>query len=306
MRVFFAAPDDDWDEWHDSLRNACPEMQLERQGDPADFDAVIYAPGYPRDGSVLDFGAFTRARLVQSLWAGVERIVTNPTLTQPLARMVDPGLTQGMVEYCLGWTLRSHLGMDGLAQDGNWRHDAIPPLASSRGVTVLGLGAIGGAVAMALKALGFDVIGWSASGRPVPGIEVMGAADLARALNRAEVLICLLPDTSATRGMLNSETLSLLPRNATLINAGRGSLIVERDLVAALDAGRPGRAVLDVFTTEPLPPHHPFWSHPAVTVTPHVAAATRASSAAAIVALNLRRAMAGDPVLYLVDRSRGY
>ncbi|MDF3608397.1 glyoxylate/hydroxypyruvate reductase A [Paracoccus sp. DMF-8] len=306
MRVFFAAPADDWTEWSDALRAACPEMQLSRDGDPADFDAVIYAPGYPEDGSALDFGAFANARIVQSLRAGVERITTNPTLTQPLCRMVDPGLAQGMVEYCTGWTLRCHLGMDALAQDGIWRGDAIPPLASSRKVTVLGLGEMGGAVARTLKTLGFDVTGWSASGRPVEGIEVMGAADLPRALDRAEVLICLLPDTPATRGLLNRETLSLLPRNATLINAGRGSLIVEDDLLAALDTGRPGHAVLDVFATEPLPAAHPFWSHPAITVTPHVAAATRASSAAEVVAMNLRRAMAGQPLMYLVDRNRGY
>lgn len=306
MRVFFAAPNGDWDEWQVALQTACPEMQLLRDGDRASFDAVIYAPGYPADGSLLDFGAFTRARLVQSLWAGVERIVTNPTLTQPLCRMVDPGLAQGMVEYCTGWTLRHHLGMDGFHQDGTWRSDRVPPLASSRRVTVLGLGEMGGTVARALKGLGFDVVGWSASGRDVPGIEVMGAADLPRALNRAEVLICLLPDTPGTRGLLNRETLALLPRNALVINAGRGTLIDQDDLLAALDIGRPGHAVLDVFTTEPLPAEHPYWPHPSITVTPHVAAATRASSAASVVALNLRRAMAGQPLMFLVDRQRGY
>ncbi|PZO62358.1 MAG: glyoxylate/hydroxypyruvate reductase A, partial [Pelagerythrobacter marensis] len=112
MRAFFAARSAMWSDWAPALTAACPELDLAREGDPAGFDAVIYAPGYPEDGTAMDFRPFTRARLVQSLWAGVERIAPNPTLTQPLCRMVDPGLAQGMVEYCAGWVLRAHLGMD--------------------------------------------------------------------------------------------------------------------------------------------------------------------------------------------------
>ncbi|WP_275600418.1 2-hydroxyacid dehydrogenase [Paracoccus versutus] len=305
MRVLFAAPARLWDAWSPALRAACPEMELCRQGDPACFDALIYAPGYPEDGRVLDFTPFTRARVVQSLWAGVERIVTNPTLTQPLCRMVDPGLAQGMVEYCTGWALRAHLGMDRFAQDGVWRNQLTPPLAQRRGVTVLGMGELGRAVALALAGLGFRVAGWSQSGRPVPGIEVLAGDALPQALNRAEILVCLLPDTGGTRNLLDAARLSLLPPGATIINAGRGSLIDEAALLAALDQGL-GHAVLDVFRQEPLPPEHPFWTHPQVTVTPHVSAETRPESAAHVVAENLRRAMRGAPLLHLVDRARGY
>ncbi|WP_347266347.1 NAD(P)-dependent oxidoreductase [Paracoccus sp. (in: a-proteobacteria)] len=306
MRVLFAAPAQLWDAWSPALRAACPEMELCRAGDPAGFDALIYAPGYPEDGGTLDFTPFTRARLVQSLWAGVERIVTNPTLTQPLCRMVDPGLALGMVDYCAGWALRAHLGMDRHAQDGIWRHDAVPPLARDRAVTVLGMGELGRAVALALAGLGFRVAGWSRSGRPVPGIEVMPATMLPAALARAEILICLLPDTPDTRDLLDARRLALLPPGATLINAGRGTLIDDAALLAALAGGRPARAVLDVFRTEPLPADHPFWHDPRVTVTPHVAAETRPATAAPVVAANLRRAMRGEPPLYLVDRRRGY
>ena len=306
MRAFFAAPAAMWTDWAPALRAACPELELAREGDPARFDAVIYAPGYPEDGGAMDFAPFTNARIVQSLWAGVERIVGNATLTQPLCRMVDPGLAQGMVEYCTGWALRAHLGMDRYAQDGVWRNDIVPPLATERSVVVLGTGALGAAVARALAGLGFRVTGWSASGRPVEGIAVLGAEQLDAALGRAEILISLLPDTPGTQGLLNKRTLALLPRGAVLINPGRGTLVVEDDLLAALDAGRVGHAVLDVFRTEPLPPAHPFWSHPGVTVTPHVAAETRPSTAATVVADNLRRAMAGQPLRYLVDRARGY
>lgn len=306
MRVLFAAPGCDWPDWAPALRAACPEIDLCRDGDPASFDALIYAPGYPENGGPLDFTAFTRARLVQSLWAGVERIVSNPTLTQPLCRMVDPGLAQGMVEYCTAWALRAHLGMDRYAQDGEWRNGLVAPLAFQRQITVLGLGELGRAVAGALSMLGFHVSGWSQSGRPVAGVQVLDGSKLPQALAGAEILICLLPDTAGTRDLLNAETLALLPQAATIINAGRGSLIDAAALIAALDRGHLAHAVLDVFTVEPLPAAHPFWSHPAITVTPHISAATRAATAAPVAAENLRRAMAGAPLLHLVDRKRGY
>ena len=306
MRVLFAAPPQGWDRWSVPLRAACPKMELLQDGAPDSFDALIYAPGYPAGGAALDFTPFTRARLVQSLWAGVERIVGNPTLTQPLCRMVDPGLRQGMVEYCVGWAMRGHLGLDGYAQDGVWRNDVVPPLTAERRVTVLGTGALGGAVAQALAALGFDVAGWSASGRAVDDVTALAGSDLGAALARAEILISLLPDTDATWGLLDADRLALLPRGATLINPGRGTLIVEADLLAALDRGQVGLAVLDVFQTEPLPPAHAFWSHPRVIVTPHIAAETRPSTAAPVVAENLRRAMDGRALLHLVDRARGY
>ncbi|MDS9468345.1 glyoxylate/hydroxypyruvate reductase A [Paracoccus sp. MBLB3053] len=306
MRVLFAAPTRLWDEWAPALQAACPEIELCRDGAPESFDALIYAPGYPEDGSTLDFSPFVNARLVQSLWAGVERIVTNETLTQPLCRMVDPGLAIGMTEYCLGWAMRAHLGMDSQLQDGVWRNELVPPLASERGITVLGMGELGRSVAGTLARLGFRVTGWSQSGRPVEGIEVLPGDRLGDALSRAEILICLLPDTAETRGLMNARTLSLLPEGATLINAGRGTLIDEGALIEALEAGRPGHAVLDVFQIEPLPADHPFWSHARVTVTSHIAADTRPTTAATVAAENLRRAMRDEPLLHRVDRARGY
>ncbi|MDO5705027.1 MAG: glyoxylate/hydroxypyruvate reductase A [Paracoccus sp. (in: a-proteobacteria)] len=298
MRVLFAAPDAMWPAWAPALRAACPEMDLRRDGPPESFDAIIYAPG-----GLDDFAPYVNARLVQSLWAGVERIVGNATLTQPLARMVDPGLRHGMAEYCTGWTMRAHLRMDDYAQDGIWRNAQTPPLAADRRVTVLGMGELGGAVAGMLSAIGFDVAGWSASGR---GAEFAGAGGLPRALARAEVLICLLPDTPDTRNLLNADRLAMLPRGAWIINPGRGTLINDAALIAALDTGHVGHAVLDVFRTEPLPAAHPFWAHPCVTVTPHIAAETRPQTSAPVVAENLRRIMAGQGPLYLVDRGRGY
>lgn len=300
MRVLFAAPD--WNRWAPALQRSAPEMELVQHADPASIDAIIYAPG----GKIDDLSPYVNARLVQSLWAGVERIVTNPTLTQPLARMVDPGLAKGMAEYCTGWTMRAHLGMDSYRQDGEWRNDMTPPLAQDRNVTILGMGELGRAVAAMLRGIGFRITGYSASGRPVDGVEVMGAADLDTALSRADILINLLPDTPETRGLLNAATLGKLPKGAWLINPGRGTVLDDDALLAAVDDGQVAHAVLDVFRTEPLPADHPFWSHPGITVTPHIAAETRAATAAPVAAENIRRAMSGQPVLHLVDRVKGY
>lgn len=304
MRVLFAAPDALWSEWAPVLTRLAPEMILLRpaEADPPAIDAIIYAPGGPID----DLSPFANARLVQSLWAGVERILANPTLTQPLARMVDPGLARGMAEYCTGWAMRAHLGMDAYAQDGIWRNDTNPPLAQDRQVAILGLGELGRGVAAMLGGIGFRVAGLSSSGRPVPGVEVFGPAGLNAVLSRADILINLLPDTPRTRGLLDRDRLALMPRGAWLVNPGRGTVLDDDALLAALDHGHPGRAVLDVFRTEPLPADHPFWSHPRIIVTPHVAARTWPATAAPVAVENLRRAMAGRPILHLVDRQKGY
>lgn len=306
LTVLWAGKPDDWSDWETPLgRELAGIGRVIREApDPAAVDAILYAP----NGGLTDFSPFTNVRLVQSLWAGVERVVGNPTLTQPLARMVDPGLTEGMVEYCLGWVMRLHLRMDSYAQDGVWRNGVIPPLARERKVTVLGTGALGGAVARQLAAVGFDVAGWSASGRAVEGVPVIGGGPggLSEALGRAEILVTLLPDTSETDRLIDAARLAQLPPGASLINPGRGTLIDEAALLAALDTRRLRRAVLDVFRTEPLPAGHPFWRHPGITVTPHIAADTRPETAARVVAQNLDRVARGEAPLHLVDRHRGY
>jgi len=246
---------------------------------------------------------------VLSLFAGVERIVGNATIAAPLCRMVDPGLTEGMVEWVTGHVLRHHLGTDAhvLGQDGVWRHDVIPPLARHRRVGVLGLGALGLACAEALRGLGFDVAGWSR--RPKPGLPfpaTSGAEGLAHVLGRSGILVLLLPATPETEGLIDAAALARLPEGAVVINPGRGALIDDAALVAALDTGRLGHATLDVFRQEPLPPEHPFWAHPKVTVTPHIASETRPETAAEAVAENIRRGEAGLPFLHLVDRAQGY
>jgi glyoxylate/hydroxypyruvate reductase A len=273
--------------------------------DPSQIDYVIYSP----DGGLEDFAPYTNAKAVLSLWAGVDRIVANTTLTQPLVRMVDPvGLTGGMVEWVSGHVLRHHLGMDAHihGQDGDWRTD-VPPLAQNRPVTILGLGELGQAVAHSLTQLGFPVTGWSRSTKTVENVTCLaGETTLNAAVSDAQILVLLLPDTPATDCIVNADVLAALPKGAFLINPGRGTLIDDAALLAALDADQIGHATLDTFRTEPLPKDHRFWSHPKVTVTPHIASETRPETASQVIAQNIHRNETGRPLLHLVDKALGY
>lgn len=306
--VLFAGRPDAWPTYEPLLLASFARLGLDavlrNEFAPEAVDYIIYAP----NGPVSDFSPFTRLKAVLSLWAGVEKIVPNESLTVPLTRMVDTGLEQGMTEWVAGHTLRYHLGMDmqihGL--NGRWHRD-VPPLAKDRHVTVLGLGTLGTAAAKALAALGFQVSGWSRTPKEIEGVVCHAGADgLQDALAQAEIVILLLPDTPATENTLNADTLALLPRGARILNPGRGPLIDDDALLAALDSGQVAHATLDVFRIEPLPPEHPYWAHPNVTVTPHIASETRESTAAEVIAENIRRNEAGEPVLHLVDRSLGY
>lgn len=306
ITVLFAAGEDVFAEYDGPLQAAFAaaglNVSLRTEAPPATVDYIVYAPSSP----LQDFSPFTACKAVLSLWAGVERIVGNPTLTQKLARMVDPSLTQGMVEYVTGHVLRYHLGLHDPAPPGVW-DPVVPPLAQDRNVGILGLGELGQACAAALVGLGFRVSGWSRNLRNVPGVSChAGPVGLQDVLRKSEVLVTLLPQTKATENVLNTETLSLLPRAAKVINPGRGTLVDDDALLAALNTGQVGGATLDVFRTEPLPPHHPYWHHPKVTVTPHIAAATRPDTASNVIAQNIRRAEAGLPLWYEVSREAGY
>lgn len=308
INVLFAARPERWVTYEAPLRAALDAAgiaaHLAQDIAPGEVDYIVYAP----NSTLQDFKPYTRAKAVLNLWAGVEQITGNETLKIPLARMVDPGLTKGMVEWVTGHVLRYHLGMD--------RHIVNPahewavhtaPLASERDVVILGLGALGTSCAHALLGLGFRVTGWSRSPKEVPGVTCLhGEAGLAQALARAQIAVTLLPDTPATTNIINARTLAQMPRGAFLINPGRGPLIDDEALLAALDEGQIAHATLDVFRTEPLPQAHPFWAHPQVTVTPHIAAETRAVTASQTIVENIRRGEAGEPFINLVNRDLGY
>jgi glyoxylate/hydroxypyruvate reductase A len=183
----------------------------------------------------------------------------------------------------------------------------VPPLARDRTVGVLGLGELGGVAAKALAALDFRVMGWSRAPKSIPGVDCRtGPEGLRAVLAAAEILVCLLPATAATETLLDAAALAALPPKASLINAGRGGLIDDAALLAALDARRLSNATLDVFRVEPLPADHPYRRHPRMTVTPHIASATRPETAAPAILAQLGRLVRGEPLLHVVDRRRGH
>ena len=277
---------------------------LTTQCNPSEVDYIIYAP----NSTLQDLSPYTRCKAVLSLWAGVETLVGNETLTQPLCRMVDSGLQQGMVEWVIGHTLRYHLGMDRHILNSKKAWDVTQPsLAQDCAVTILGIGALGSACASALTGLGFPVTGWSRSPKQLKGITCHhGAEGLSKALGVAQIVILLLPDTPQTQNILDKNTLAQMPRGSVIINPGRGSLIDDEALLSALRDGHISAACLDVFRIEPLPQDHPYWSLPNVTVTPHIASGTRVVTAAKVVVENIARGEQGLQFLHLVDRTKGY
>jgi len=299
----------EWAEWLPALARALPNETLLRDRAAValeDIDIAIVA-NPPR--GVL--AGLPRLQLIQSLWAGVDKLLADPTLPPgvPLARMVDPAMNEAMAETALWAVLALHRRHFDYARQQRESHWA--PLRQRRadevGVAVLGLGQMGRAVALRLAANSYRVTGWSAHPTALPGVNALaGDAHLPTVLANAQVLVNLLPLTPATRGLLDAQRLALLPRGASVVNLARGAHLVEADLLAALASGHIAHAVLDVFATEPLPAGHPFWSHPQVTVLPHVAAQTDARSAAVVVAANVAALREGRPPQHLVDRPRAY
>jgi glyoxylate/hydroxypyruvate reductase A len=284
--------------WWQALRAAAPQCDWHREDAPFDaaaIDAAVVANPAP---GVL--AALPRLRLVQSLWAGVDKLLADATLPPqvPLARMVDPAMNAAMAETALWAVLGLHRRFfDYAAQQARclWLPQA-QRRADDVHVQVLGAGQMGQAVAARLAAQGYRVATW----------RLRGGSTLAEALRDAEIVINLLPLTPATHGLLDGRAFAAMACGASLVNLGRGAHVVEADLLAALDAGQLRRAVLDVFHAEPLPAAHAFWRHPQVTVLPHVAALTDERSASAVVAANLGALAAGTPIAHLVDRTRGY
>lgn len=227
----------------------------------------------------------------------------------PLVRMIEPGIIDAMVEYATMAVLAIHRDMPDYLnhqREGVWRKIRVRRAATRR-VGVLGLGELGRAVLAALAPFGFVLSGWSRSARDIAGVAChVGEAALPAFLASCDILICLLPLTAQTRGILGRDLFARLPRGAAVVNVGRGSHVVQQDLLEALDSGQLSNAVLDVTDPEPLPPGHPFWTHPRIWLTPHVASMTQPETAVEAVLANLARHDRGEPMLGLVDPTRGY
>jgi len=255
-------------------------------------------------------GRLPNLRAVFSVGAGVDQLdLTAIPPALPLVRMIEPGLAADIAGYAAMAALMLQRRLpDYLAQarSGTWRALAVAPIAETP-VGLLGLGVLGQAAAASLGALGFPVLGWSRSPRQIPGIAChAGPEGLAALLARSRILICLLPLTVQTRGILDATLFARLPRGAGLVNLGRGGHLVEPDLLAALESGQIAAAVLDVFATEPLPADHPFWVHPRVIVTPHIGAVTANEGGYAALLANIRRFERGERLEGEIDRTREY
>ena len=242
---------------------------------------------------------------------GVDHILQGSELPDgvPVVRLVDESMTRQMSAYVLAAVLRHHRKMADygrLQRARRWRELDVPDPAETR-VGILGLGALGRDLAPKLVALGFRVAGWSRTPKELPGVTSFHGDDgFIPFLKRTHILVCLLPLTNETTGILDARAFAALPRGAALISVGRGPHVAEADLLAALDSGQLGGATLDVFRDEPLPPESPFWDHPRVVLTPHVASMTIAQSACEMIIDNIHRHKAGGPLLHVVDMARGY
>jgi glyoxylate/hydroxypyruvate reductase A len=285
--------------WWRALTAAAPEFTWCR--DDRAFDRALIAVAVVANPEPGLLAGLPRLRCIQSLWAGVDKLLADPTLPAhvPLWRMVDPAMSAAMAETALWAVLGLHRRFfDYAAQQAQaqWRPHA-QRRADEVSVLVLGAGQMGSTVAARLAAQGYRVGTWRAR----------DAAALAAQRAQAEIVVNLLPLTPVTRGLLDARFFAALPRGASIVNLARGAHVVDADLLAALDAGHLQRALLDVFAEEPLPMDHPYWRHPRVTVLPHVAALTDVPSGARVVAANLRALARGEVTAHaVVDRARGY
>lgn len=308
MALLLYSPDDDLEAWRRELLARRPGLDVRvwpEVGDPASVDAALV--WLPPPGLLA---GLPNLRAVLSLAAGVDAMLLDPTLPDlPLCRMIEPGLTRGMAEFVLLQALKYHRDLDTYAaqqRQALWRLH-LPRDAGERRVGVMGLGVLGTEAAGTLARHGFRTLGWSRTPKPLDGVETFaGREGLDLFLAGLDVLVCLLPLTPETEGILGRDLFGRLPRGARLVNVARGRHLVERDLIDALDTGHLAHATLDVQREEPLPPDHPFWRHPRIDLTPHTASYSLPSSGAELVLENLRRLDAGEALLHVVDLGRGY
>jgi glyoxylate/hydroxypyruvate reductase A len=294
--------------WQKIFAQHVPDIEFHVGSENVDLSAVEYLIAWEPSSDLLQ--ALPNLQIVFSVGAGVDHLdlsVVSPRVQ--IVRMVEPGIVNGMVEYVTMCVLALHRNLPeylGSQANREWREIDVVP-ASSRGVGVLGLGVLGQAVLERLGTFGYRRYGWSRTLKELPGVCCYAGQEALNAfLGQCDILICLLPLTEATRGILDQRLFSALPRGASLINVGRGAQLNRDALLAALDAGQLSRAILDVVDPEPLPQAHPFWEHPRIWITPHIASMAQPETAALAVLDNLRRYRSGEPLHGAVDRDRGY
>lgn len=294
--------------WGEAFARLLPDMPFRTWPDVGNARDIRYLAAWMVTRDLLE--GLPNLEVLFSVGAGVDQLDLSqvPDHVQ-VVRMLEPGLTDGMVQYATFATLALHRDMLDYRQaqtDHRWAPRHLLP-AGQRRVGVMGLGNLGTAVLNALRPFGFPLRGWSRSGGNIDGVEIFAGADsLPAFLSGCDILICLLPLTGDTRGILCRNSFDLLPRGAAIVNVGRGGHLVEEDLLAALSNGQLSGAVIDVLNAEPAAASHPFWSHPRILLTPHVASQTRDDSSAEVLIANIRRHQAGQTMQGQVDRARGY
>ncbi|MDQ7249458.1 2-hydroxyacid dehydrogenase [Dongia sedimenti] len=295
--------------WESAFHKAAPELGLVHDEPSRDLSGIRYCMTWKPLPGVYDRMPDLEALFV--LGAGVERFLADAAIPPRvrIVKMAEPGLTQAMEHYVLWQVLDHHRRfweLEAAQREARWI-DQTYPAPWERKVGVMGLGALGEAVARVLRSFGFDTRGWSRSAKAIDGVTMFAGAERIDAfLDGLEILVCLLPLTAETRGILNADLFRRLAPGAGLINVGRGAQLNEADLLSALESGQLTAASLDVFAAEPLPPKHPFWRHPRIFVTPHLAADVDPESAALAIQRQIRRFEAGQALEHVADRTRGY
>lgn len=300
-----------WDAgpWIDLFAELMPDLEVRSYPDIGRVEEIDYAYVFRPPPGLL--GELPSLKGVFSVGAGVDHIVSDPDVPRhvPISRVVDPDMTMRMTEFCVFAVLYQHRRWAEIALSTAQRRWEVPltPAARDRRVGVMGLGALGGASARALADLGFDVAGWARSDKAIDGVDVFsGPEEFFPFLDRSEILLNLLPLTNATTGILNKATFAALRPGASIINVARGGHLVDEDLIPALDSGQLGGAFLDVFSVEPLPTNHPFWSHPQITISPHLASIADRRVRAGLVVDGIKRLEQGLRPLHCIDPSLGY
>ena len=305
MNILFASSKEKGEFWFPLLRKHLPDDRFFGWPDNngGDIDVAVVAT-HPKGA----LAGLPKLKLIQSLWMGVENIVNDPDLPKgvPVARLIDPGMVAAMGETAIAYVLDWHRHFWCYRQfqkDKVWKRRK-QYLASDRTVGILGLGELGGSIALKLRAMDFNVAGWSRRPKQLKGVHC--STDIDDVLSRSDALICLLPLTAHTRGILNKDKIQKIKKDGCLINLARGGHVVMADLMAALDSGHLAHAYLDVFEPEPLPADSPLWAHPGITVTPHIAALTEPRTSAGKVAENIDCIRRGEVPRNTVDFSAGY
>jgi glyoxylate/hydroxypyruvate reductase A len=274
---------------------------------PEDID---YFVGFRPPAGFLK--SLTKLKLVISFGAGVDGFLADPQFPRhiPLVRFTEPALAYEMAQHVVMHALiiqRQQRFFDKAQAEGVWRQIMMPRATAETRMGILGMGEIGGKIAERFAMFGFPTSGWSKTRKKIADVKSFaGQGELDDFLAQCDILTVVLPQTPETINMMNRDFFAKLPKGAAIINVARGSIIVDADLIAALDSGQLGAAVLDVFRTEPLPADHPFWKHPKVTVTPHIAGLTSPYMALKYVENCVRKNEAGEPLADIVDLDRGY